>query len=88
MVHNVLLRVFTLGIPISEVFETHFFDIVPTQYGHPTYVKHVLGSIYIVFIFFPPYFGNKCGGRGGTQGIPTKPAQANFHPRPLKNGSY
>ena len=33
----------------SEVFKTHFFDIVATHNDHSSYVKHVLGNIYVFF---------------------------------------
>ena len=51
-VHNLLMQFFTLGSSKMEVFETYFFDIVTAQYDHPTYVKHVLGRIYVFFILF------------------------------------
>ena len=47
-----------------EVFETCFFDIVITQNDHPSYVKHVLGPIYVVFTLF----GNQVRGGGGGGG--------------------
>ena len=30
-----------------EVSEIHFFDIATTHNDHPSYVKHVLGGIYV-----------------------------------------
>ena len=48
-VHNLLMRFFTLGSSKIEVFETCFYDIVPTRYDHPNYVKHFLGRIYVLF---------------------------------------
>ena len=47
-----------------EVFKTCFFDIVTTQYDHPSYLKHVLGHI---SIFFTP-FGYWVGGGGSPKG--------------------
>ena len=35
-----------------EVSETCFFDIMTTQNDHPTYVKHVSSSIYVIFTSF------------------------------------
>ena len=51
-VHNLLMQFFTLGSSKVEVFETCFFDIVTTQYDHPSYIKHVLGRIYVFFTRF------------------------------------
>ena len=51
-VHNMLMQFFTLGSSKIEVFETCFYDIVTTQYDHPSYVKHVLGRIYMFFTLF------------------------------------
>ena len=52
LVHNLLMQFFTMGSSKIEVFETDIFYIVPTQYDHPRYVKHVLGRIYIIFTLF------------------------------------
>ena len=52
LVHNLLMQLFTLGSSKIEVFETCFFDVVTTQYDHPSYVKHVLGRIYMFFTLF------------------------------------
>ena len=48
-VHNLLMQFFTLGSSEIEVFETYFSDTVITQHDHPSYVKHVLGRIYVFF---------------------------------------
>ena len=50
LVHNLLLQFFTLGSSKIKVSET--FDVVTTQYDHPTYVKHVLGNMYMFFALF------------------------------------
>ena len=42
----------TLGSSKIAVFETCFFEMVTTQYDHPSYVRHVLGRIYV---FFTPF---------------------------------
>ena len=63
-VHNLLMQFFSLRSSKIEVFETYLFDIVTTQKDHPTYVKHVLGRIYVFF----PLFGYWVGGGGG--GVP------------------
>ena len=52
LVHNLLIQFFTLGSSKIEVFEHDFFDIVTTQYDHPSNVKHVLGRIYMIFTLF------------------------------------
>ena len=49
LVHN---QFFTLDSSKIEVSETYFFDIVITQNDHPSYVKHVLGRIYVFFTRF------------------------------------
>ena len=51
-VHNLLMQFFTLASSKIEVFETYFFDIVTTQNDHPSYVKRVLGRIYVFFTLF------------------------------------
>ena len=51
-VHNLLMQFFTLGSSKLEVFETCFYDVVTTRYVHPSYVKHVLGRIYVFFTLF------------------------------------
>ena len=51
-VHNLLMQFFTLDGSKIEVFETCFDDIVTTQHDHPSYVKHVLGRIYVFFTLF------------------------------------
>ena len=76
-VHNLLVQFFTPCSSKIEVFETCFFDIVTTQYDHPSYVKHVLGRIYV---FFTPFAYWPQVGGGVSQGIGTQPAYAVFHP--------
>ena len=49
LVHNLLMQFFTLCSSKIEVSETHFFDILASQNDHPSYVKHVLGSIFVFF---------------------------------------
>ena len=43
------MQFFTPDSSNIEVSETCFFDIVTTQYDNPSYVKHVLGRIYVFF---------------------------------------
>ena len=45
----------------NRSFRNCFFDIVTTQNDHPSYVKHVLGRIYMFFTLF----GYQVGGGGG-----------------------
>ena len=52
LVHNLLMQFFTVGSSKIEVFETYFFDTMITQNDHPSYVKHVLGHIYVFFSLF------------------------------------
>ena len=47
------MHFFTLDSSKIEVFETFCSDIVITYNDHPSYLKHVLGRIYILF---PPNF--------------------------------
>ena len=76
MVHSLLMQFFTLDNTKMEVFKTWFFDIVTTRYDHPSYLKQILGRIYMFFTLF----GYCAGERGGSQGIGTQPANAVFHP--------
>ena len=85
-VHNLLMQFFNPDSSKIEVFETCFFDIVTTQNDHPSYVKHVLGRIYVFFTLFGYHVGG--GGGGGSQGTAAQPAHAVFHPGQLKNGSF
>ena len=79
--YNLLKQFFTLGSSKIEVFETHFFDIVTTQYDHPRYINHVLGRIYV----FSTLFRDWVGGGGVSQGIGTQLAYKIFHPGQIKN---
>ena len=65
MVHNLLMHFFTLDSSKMEVFKTCFFDIVTTRYDHPSYLKHILGRIWVFFTLFGYWVG---GGGGG--GVP------------------
>ena len=55
--HNLLMQFCTLDGSKIEVFETHFFGIVITQNDHPSYVKHVLGCIYVFLTLFGYWVG-------------------------------
>ena len=70
LVHNLLMQSFTLDSSKIEVFKICFFDIVATQYDHPSYLKHVLGRIYMFFTLFAYWVG----GGGGSQGNGAQPA--------------
>ena len=61
LVHNLLMQFFTPSSSKIEGFETSFYDVLTTQYDHPSYVKHVLGRSYVFFT----QFGYKVGGGGG-----------------------
>ena len=87
-VQNLLMQLFTPGSSKIEVFETCFFDIVTTQNDHPSYVKHVLGRIYVFFTLFGYQVGGGGGGGGGSQGTGAQPAYAAFQPGQLKNRSF
>ena len=84
LVHNLLMQLFTLGSSKIVDSETYFSYIVTTQNDHPTYVKHVLGSIYVLFTLF----GYWVRGGGGLLRDGTQPADAVFHLGQLKNGSF
>ena len=56
------MQFFSLYGSKTKVSETYFFDIVPPQYDHPRYVKHVFGRIYLFFIIF----GYRVPGGGGS----------------------
>ena len=62
VVHELLF--FAVGSTKNEVSETYFFDIVTTHDDHPSYAKHVLGSIYVCFTVFG-YWELAGGGGGG-----------------------
>ena len=49
LVHKLLVQFFTLGCSKIEVFKIYFYPTMITQNDHPSYVKHVLGRIYVVF---------------------------------------
>ena len=83
LVHNLLMQFFTLDNSKIEVFKTCFFDIVTTQYDHPSYLKHILGRIWVFFTPFVYWVGG-----GVSQGIGTQPADAIFPSRQLKNRSF
>ena len=83
MVHNLLMQVFSPDSPKIEVFETGFFGIVITQNDHPSYVKHVLGRIWV----FCPLFGYWVAG-GSSKGIGTQPAYDVFLPGQPKNRGF
>ena len=53
------MQLFTLGSSKSEVFETYLFDTMITYNEHPSYVKHVLGRIYVFFTLFG-YWAHIC----------------------------
>ena len=78
------MQFFTLCSSKIEVSKTYFFDIVATHNDHPTYVKHVLGSICVFFTLL----GYWVHAGGSSQGTATQPAYAVFHPVKLKNRSF
>ena len=82
LVHSLLMQFFPLDSSKMEVFKTCFFDIVTTQYDHPSYLKHILGRIYMFFTLFGYWVG------GVSQGIGTQPAYAIFPSGQLQNGSF
>ena len=65
MVHSLLMQLFTLDNSKMEVFITCFFDILTTHYDHPSYLKHILGRIYMFFTLFGYWVGGLGGGGGG-----------------------
>ena len=73
------MQFFTLGSSNIEVFETYFFDTTITYNDHSSYVKHVLGRVYVFFTLFG-YWAH-----GVSQGMGTQLASAIFHPGQLTN---
>ena len=51
------LGFFPLDSSKIEVFKTCFFDIVTTQYDHPSYLKRILGRIYMFCTLFGYWLG-------------------------------
>ena len=51
------MQFFPLDNSKIEVFKTFFLDIVTTQYDHPSYLKHVLGRIYMFCTLFGYWVG-------------------------------
>ena len=78
------MQVLTLYSSKTKVSETYFFDIVATHNEHPSYVKHVLHSIYVFFTLF--WYLVWTGGVPQLTG--TQPAHAVFHPVQLKNRTF
>ena len=58
------MQFFTLDTSKIKVLETRFFNIVTTQNDHASYVKHVLGRIYVFFTLFG--YQARGGGGGGS----------------------
>ena len=52
LVHNLLMQFFSQGSSKIKVSETHVFDMVTNHNDHPSDVKHVFGSIYVLFTLF------------------------------------
>ena len=63
-----------------ELSETYFLDIMATQNDESSYVKHILGTIYVLFhrIWV-------VGGGGLSQGTGKQSASTVPHPAQLKN---
>ena len=80
-VHNLLVQIFTLGSSKIKVSKTYVLNIVTMHNDHPSYVKHVLGISYPIWVL-------DVGEADVSQGIGTKPAHAVFHPGQLKNQSF
>ena len=57
--HNPLMQFSSLGSSKMEISETDFPDILTIQNDQISYVKHVLGPLYVFFTLFG------CGGGGG-----------------------
>ena len=70
MVHNMLMQFFTLGSSKIKISEKYLFDILATHNAHSSYVKHVLGNVYLVF---DPTWVFDRGGGGGRGGSPNGP---------------
>ena len=66
LVYSLPKEFFTLATSKIEVFKTCFFDIVTTQYDHPSHPKHIWGRICMSFTLF----GYQLHGGGGG-GLPS-----------------
>ena len=83
-VHNLLVQFFNPDSSKIEVFETCFFDILITQNDHPSYVKHVLGRIYV----FLTLFGYHVGGGGGLPRDGCTTCFCSFSPRTAQKWKF
>ena len=72
VVHNLLMQFFALYSSKIEGSETYFFDIVTTHNDQPSYVKHVLGGIYVFFTLFGDWVCVWGGGGGSTKTTKTR----------------
>ena len=75
LAHNLLMQFFTLGSSNIEVFDTYFSNVAISQNDHPSYVKHILGHIYMFLTLFGYWVP-----RRGSNGIGAQPAYAVFQP--------
>ena len=78
LVRNLLVQFSTLGSSKIEEAKTYFFYITTTQNDHPTYGKHVLGSIYVFLTLFGYWV--RAGGGGGLPRDWCTASCAFFHP--------
>ena len=63
-------KIEVLGSSKVEVSKTNLFEIVTTHNDHPSYVKHVLGSVYVFFTLFGYWvWACVCGGGGSPKGL-------------------
>ena len=86
LVHNLLMQLFTLYKSKIEGSKTSFFDIEATHNDHPSYVKHVLGSIYVFFTLFACWVLKVDSLRGGLaegNGIFQNSTFSNICPSPM-----
>ena len=86
--HNLLVQLFNPDSSKIEVFETYFFDIVTTQNDHPSYVKHVLGRIYVFFTLFGNQVRGGGGGGGGLLGDWYTSCLCSFSPRTAQKWKF
>ena len=57
--HNLLMQFSTLYNSKMEISETNFFDILTIHNDQISYVKHVLGPLYVFFTLFGWLDGGK-----------------------------
>ena len=74
--HDPLVQFSRLGTSETEIFETDFFNALTIPNDQISYVKHVLGPLYMFFTLSSCW--KKGGGGGAPKGSRAQPAHAVF----------